>query len=216
MPQKLIYPRMTCTGEVDLHTDSGYRRIEKIDDVKGYGMRGLNVMRRGTLKDGKTNAIHLIDSVCKSHRLTIRSSYAAELLAAAHGYDDAYPSVVTIHELKKGPLTPAQLKDNRELGHLAVKVTLTMDAESVYKSLSSRDTNVPAEKTLLGHVVWIRELLQQRLIDIVQWCDTRDMTADGHTKGIISRDLLLKAMRGAQNFVHAVTRHAPFRNTKYQ
>ena len=34
------------------------------------------------LANPQTTAIHLIDSVCKSHRLTIRSSYGAELLAA--------------------------------------------------------------------------------------------------------------------------------------
>ena len=26
-PQKLIYPAMTCNGTVDIHSDSGYRRL---------------------------------------------------------------------------------------------------------------------------------------------------------------------------------------------
>ena len=54
-PQKVVYPRMTCKGELDLHTDSGYRRMtgEADDDIKGYGMRGTNVLRRGKTKDGK-------------------------------------------------------------------------------------------------------------------------------------------------------------------
>ena len=41
MLQKTVFPFMRCAGEVDLHTDSGYRRMEQIDDFKGYGMRGL-------------------------------------------------------------------------------------------------------------------------------------------------------------------------------
>ena len=67
-------------------------------------------------------------------------------------------------------------------GGLRITVTLTTDAESVYKSLSSKDLKFPTEKTLLGHVAWLRQLMNRGLIWEIQWCDTRDMTADGHTK----------------------------------
>ena len=90
-------------------------------------------------------------------------------------------------------------------------MTLTTDAESVYKSLTSRDLKVPTEKTLLGHVSWVRELLSLGLIKAVQWCDTRDMTADGHTKGSIDRQLLLQLMTGHQHYRHDVKRHTPHR-----
>ena len=90
-------------------------------------------------------------------------------------------------------------------------MVLTIDAESVYKSLTSRDLKAPAEKTLLGHVCWIRELLQLGLLESIQWCDTRDMTADGHTKGSIDRQLLLEVMRGHQAYKHEVKRHTPHR-----
>eukprot|EP00959_Pyramimonas_sp_CCMP1952_P458303 9476401-Pyramimonas_sp.AAC.1 len=33
-----------------------------------------------------------------------------------------------------------------------------------------------------------------------QWCDTRDMTADGHTKGCIDRAVLHQVMEGNQSF----------------
>ena len=69
--------------------------------------------------DQKGSAVHLLDSICKSHRLTIRSSYGAEMLAAAHGYDDAYPTLVTVAELKHGALRPEELKRFREEGGLA-------------------------------------------------------------------------------------------------
>ena len=38
----------------------------------------------------------------------------------------------------------------------------------------------------------------------IRWCDTRDMTADGHTKGSIPRDGLLAVMRGLYGFTHPV------------
>ena len=186
-PKKLIFVAMKCAGFVDLHTDSGYRRVESADDVKGYGMRGLCLLRRGERlnKAGTLQyVVHLLESMCRSHRLTIRSSYGAEMLAASHGYDDAYPILVTLVELRDGVSTAEELKRYREEGGLALKVVLTTDAEGVYKSLTSRDLKTPTEKTLLVHVCWIRELLQLKLIQAIQWCDTRDMVADGHTKRV--------------------------------
>ena len=216
-PQKLVFPAMKCSGVCDLHTDSGYRRItDKEDLVKGYGMRGLCLLRRGDRYDKKGSVIHLIESLCKSHRLTIRSSYGAETLAASHGFDDAYPTLVTIAELKHGVVRPEQLKLYREEGGLPLTVTLTIDAESVYKSLTSRDLKVPAEKTLFGHVCWMRELLQLKLIDSIQWCDTRDMTADGHTKGSIDRKMLLELMSGHQTYRHDVKKYTPWRGNSHQ
>ena len=67
---------------------------------------------------------------------------------------------------------------------------LTTDAESVYESLTSLDSKAPPEKTSLGHVSSIRELLLVRIIKAVQGCHTSDMIADGDTKGCIGRELL--------------------------
>lgn len=114
------------------------------DEVKGYGPRGMNVIRRGKRPNGKP-AVHLIDAICKSHRPKIQSSYSSETLAATHGYEDAFPTIVTLHELHAGVLTPAELKHIREHGGLTITVTLTSDAESVYKSLTSKDLHVPTE-----------------------------------------------------------------------
>eukprot|EP00959_Pyramimonas_sp_CCMP1952_P059755 1248165-Pyramimonas_sp.AAC.1 len=80
---------MNPTGEVDLHSDSGYRRLSggADDDVKGYGIRGANLLRRGNTSSSKP-AVHLIDAHCKTHRLQVRSSYSAETPAAAHNLED--------------------------------------------------------------------------------------------------------------------------------
>ena len=92
-----------------------------------------------------------------------------------------------------------------------MKVTLTTDAESCYKSCSSTEIKTPTEKTLMGHVSWIREMLKIGIVTDIQWCDTRDMTADGHTKGCIDRKLLIELMHGIQTFQHATQKHQPFR-----
>jgi hypothetical protein len=202
---------MACKGLTDLFADSGYRRVESAEDEKGYGMRGLCLLRRGDRRDKTSEVVHLLDSICKSHRLVIRSSYGAETMAMSHGLDDAYPTLITLVELTHGVLRPEELKKLREEGGIALRVTLTTDAESVYKSLTSRDLKTPTEKTLLGHVSWIRELLRIKIIESVQWCDTRDMVADGHTKGCIDRQLLLEVMRGHQVYKFNVKSYSPHR-----
>ena len=169
---------MIPTGEVYLHSDSGDRRLNffEDDDVKGYGIRGANLLRRG------------------NHKLEV-----------------CYPTTVTLHELHAGPLTPTQLKNILEIGGLSFKVTLTIDAESVFKSLSSKDLKKPTECTLLGHISWIRQMMERGIVHCVQWCDTLDMSADGHTKGSIDRDLLYQVMEGIQAFKYDLKKHVPFR-----
>eukprot|EP00959_Pyramimonas_sp_CCMP1952_P096753 2022533-Pyramimonas_sp.AAC.1 len=61
---------MTPTGEVDLHSDSSYRRLSGDADVevKGYGIRGASLLRRRSTPSDKP-AVHLMDAHCKSRRL---------------------------------------------------------------------------------------------------------------------------------------------------
>ena len=198
---------------MDIHSDSGYRRLtgDAEDDEKGYGIRGANLLRRGNTRGGKP-VIHLVDAYCKSHRLQVRSSYSAETLAAAHNLEDCYPTIVTLHEIKAGAtLSPDALKNVLEKGGLCIKVFLTIDAESVFKSLSSKELKKPTECTLLGHISWIRQMMERNIVHCVQWCDTRDMTADGHTKGSIDRELLLQVMSGYQSFKHELKKYVPHR-----
>ncbi len=191
-------------------------------------MRGLCSLRKGvavshgnvnpnSFSHGNVNAIHLLDSVAKTHRLAIRSSYSVEIVGASHGMEDAYPTIITLIELKQGALSADLLKKYGDYGKLPLQVTLTIDAESVYKSITSLDLKTPAEKTLLGHVMWIRDQLEKGTITQVQWCDTRDMVADGHTKGSVDRKALIDLMNGKQIYQHPVKiykLHRSFANTE--
>eukprot|EP00959_Pyramimonas_sp_CCMP1952_P240100 5017442-Pyramimonas_sp.AAC.1 len=53
--------------------------------------------------------------------------------------------------------------------------------------------------------------MERGIVHSIQWCDTRDMTADGHTKGSIDRGMLLQVMGGTQSFKHDSKRHIPSR-----
>ena len=49
------------------------------------------------------------------------------------------------------------------------------------------------------------------MISTLRWADTRDMTADAHTKGSIDRAAILRLMRGLFHFGHAVKDFTPKR-----
>ena len=60
-PKEVIFPAMMCDGSLDIITDSGYRRLtDAADEVKGYGMRGMCLVRRGKHPRSGKPSIHLI------------------------------------------------------------------------------------------------------------------------------------------------------------
>ena len=60
----------------------------------------------------------------------------------------------------------------------------------------------PAEKGLLSHVQFVRELLDTKVLTALMWIDTRDMLSDGLTKGSVDRQALQDAMDGYHKFLH--------------
>ena len=73
---------------------------------------------------------------------------------------------------------------------------------SVFAAVTATFIKPPAEKGLLAHVQYLRELLDCHLLDALLWLDTRDMTADGMTKGAVERLALHLLMSGELKFVH--------------
>ena len=81
-------------------------------------------------------------------------------------------------------------------------MALYLDAKSVYAAVTATFTKQPAEKSLLSHVQYLRELLDKDIIQGLVWLDTRDMGADGLTKGSVSRDALHQLMAGTMHSLH--------------
>ena len=101
-----------------------------------------------------------------------------------------------MHEIKHGALKPLQARQFRDEGGLAVKIHLKIDAMSIISALSASKVKAPSEKSMLGHLLWLKELLDLNIIEQLCWVDTRDMSADGHTKGSIDRTALQQLARG--------------------
>ena len=61
---------------------------------------------------------------------------------------------------------------------------------SVYSAITASRVKLPTEKSLLAHLQYVRKLLDKGIIQALVWVDTRDMYADGLTKGSVRRDRL--------------------------
>ena len=80
---------------------------------------------------------------------------------------------------------------------------LYVDAKSIFAAITAVFIKPPADKSLLVHVQYLRELLDFCILKAIIWIDTRDMLADGLNKGAVSRKALLKALtQGVWIVVH--------------
>ncbi len=90
----------------------------------------------------------------------------------------------------------------RDTGGYAITMTPQIDAMSVYAAVTATYIKHPAEKGLLSHVQFIRELLDTGVLKAFLWSDTRDISSDGLTKGSVERLLLHQLMEGFQRSKH--------------
>jgi len=109
-----------------------------------------------------------------------------------------------LHELNCGIRSIAECRTLRETGGWSVKICLYVDALSVFAAVTATFLKIPAEKSLLSHVQYLRELLDTKVIEAILWIDTRDMIADGLTKGAVDRAALHETMAGTWTIQHAV------------
>ena len=107
-----------------------------------------------------------------------------------------------MHEVENGPVSKSEGRQLREYGGYAVPMALYLDALSVFAACTAVNIKIPAEKSLLSHVQFIRETLDNHVLQALVWLDTRDMTADGLTKGVVERTLLHLAMDGSIKIEH--------------
>ena len=76
------------------------------------------------------------------------------------------------------------------------KCSLVIDAMGLLSSVAAVKPRAPAEKSLYPHLLWLRDLLIKQILNSISWTDTRDMGADGLTKGSIDRTALLEFASG--------------------
>ena len=187
----------------------------KKETDSGHCLRGALFVRAPGNKqtdfapEGKETVVHIIDYLSKAQRHVTRSTFAAELLSAGDAIDHGLLLSQMLLEIPRGPKTAAEAREQRNRGQSEVPLVLYIDAMSVFAAVTATFIKTPAEKSLLCHVQFLREMLDDGVIAAIVWLDTRDMTGDGMTKGAVSRDALLHLMDGYVKQVHAAKIWAP-------
>ena len=116
----------------------------------------------------------------------------------------------TIKHCKKLSEITKNLENKTKLnGNFVFKATLSVDAMSLFTAIAAHTVKIPSEKNLAIHLFWLRELLDRKVIQYLEWCDTRDMSADCHTKGSIERDVILALMLGELEYHHEAKPYPP-------
>ncbi|MFM7983651.1 MAG: hypothetical protein ACKPKO_30440, partial [Candidatus Fonsibacter sp.] len=95
-----------------------------------------------------------------------------------------------------------EARQRRDHGGYHVPMILHIDAMSVFAALTASFIKIPADNGMLSYVQHLRELLDSRVLTAIAWVDTRDMVADGATKGSVDRSHLHSCMNGASTLAH--------------
>ena len=214
-PKKLTYKRMPNVQWGGSHlrviSDAAFKK----ETDSGHCLRGALFVRAPGNKqtyfapEGKETVVHIIDYLSKAQRHVTRSTFAAELLSAGDAIDHGLLLSQMLLEIPRGPKSAAEAREQRSRGQFEVPLVLYIDAMSVFAAVTATFIKTPAEKSLLCHVQFLREMLDDGVIAAIVWLDTRDMTGDGMTKGAVSRDALLHLMDGYVKQVHAAKIWAP-------
>ena len=92
---------------------------------------------------------------------------------------------LAIEEVQFGPINAQKaLKLENAEGNFRTRLEAIIDAKGVYTSIEHANTNIPAESSLLTSVHAVRGALEEKRLTTLYLCDTRDMVADGLTKGL--------------------------------
>ena len=149
----------------------------------------------------KSGVDHLVDQACRSQRKVSRSTFSAELQPGCDAVDQGILISQMIYEVEHGVITAAESKKLRDDGGYS-PLALYLDAKSVWAAITATNIKVPTDKGLLAHVQYVRELLNHGVLHVIVWVDTRDMVADGLTKGAVHRDALHSLLDGNLEFKH--------------
>ena len=128
----------------------------------------------------------------------------SELMSGIAATDHGLALRLTLHEIANGPLGPEVAMQLRE-GALKCEFEthLGVDSMGMLTAVTAPRPKAPAEKSLLPHLLWLRDLLKKSILKTMSWYDTRDMTPDGLTKGSVDRAALCELASGTVTRNHA-------------
>ena len=198
-PKKLVYVRLEIEVCLLGQGDSAFKKEEDT----GHALKGgMFLLIEKKYRDGHSAKCHVLEFVSARERHVTRSTFGAELFSACDVVDLCMLLSCLLHQVDKGSMTPAAARSCRENDGWDIDIDLGLDAYSVYAAVTAFHVKAPAEKALLSHVQYLRELLDKKILKYIVWFDTRDMTADGLTKGAVEREAIQIVMSGKFQVVY--------------
>ena len=176
--------------------DSAFKRDDS--DNSGHAMKGgmfmLHSAAQGTVVSGP---VQLLEYYSRKQRHVCRSTFAAELFSLTEAADVSIHLASALYEIAHGVQPTETLRLVREGGLKSpVAIVVVVDADSVFTAVTAQQVKAPAERSLLIHLQWLRELLDGLVLHSLAWCDTRDMVSDALTKGSVDRARVHAVMDG--------------------
>ena len=187
-PLRIVYKQMQCAKRILGESDAGFRKEQDEDGhLNGRSSRGVNYLRLGQRLNGSSIRVHLIDWMQGAIKQVTRSTFTSEAHGIIGTIDHGIVLKIMLHEIAEGPLPISTARAMSESDYGSVTLEVATDAYNVVLALSGDRVKPPAEKSFLCHLLWIRDKLVQGALERLVWKDTRDITADPHTKGSAPR-----------------------------
>ena len=196
---------MTCCKVIHAQADSGFRKVtDESGHDDGLAMRGANYFRMGEreLHEPGERRGHLIHWEVGSIKQKVRSTFTAEGVGLVLTADMLIVLGNMLSEIALGPVSPSVGMKWSEEGGIPFQLELVTDGYNILRALQSLHTKMPAEKSFYSHLLWLKDKLKRGVIKWLIWIDTRDMSADGHTKGSIDRAAINALADGNLTMIH--------------
>jgi len=177
------------------------------EDSSGLALRGCVILLVGENDKSPASqdaSCHMLEYVCRRQRRVIRSTYSGELNALVDTIELLLVVQMTFYQIFGNPgVTATEMAKKMENGELEPPVEAVTDARSVFDSIAAQDVGELQEGSLKLHLLSVRDRLASGTLRRLWWSDTRDMLADGLTKGAASRAQLVECgEKGLFRVVH--------------
>ena len=107
-------------------------------------------------------------------------------------------------EAAQGPQTAEAMVQAISNGRVPMPIEAHTYSYSIFSSLVSAHLKLPAEMSTYYHLAYLREQLATGPSTSDNWTDTRDMVADGRTRGSVDRSLIAAVVDGPYVLQHGV------------
>ena len=203
-PIRIVYRVMVCQSRLLGESDAGFRKETDEDGhLNGRSSRGSNYLRVGQRLTDESTQVHLLDWSQGAIKQVTRSTFTAESHGAIATMDHGMVLKTMLHEMQYGPVTLEVAKELTEGPSQHIYFDTGTDAYNLVLSLSRDRVKPPAEQSFLCHLLWMHQKLEQGAVTRLLWTDTRDITADPHTKGAASRKPIHEVCSGVYFQRHA-------------